>query len=84
MQAELCVSDCVHIPLTDNEFSACVSLAYNIGCDAFENSTLVHLLNESDIDGAQAQFKRWKKQRGKVLNGLVARRAAEEQLFETV
>ena len=81
--AENCVAEAVKIPLTDNEFSACVSLAYNIGCDAFENSTLVHLINESDIDGAQAQFRRWVKQKGKVLNGLVRRRAAEEQLFES-
>ena len=80
--AEACVSDCVHIPITDNEFSACVSLAYNIGCDAFENSTLVHLLNLADYDGAQKQFARWCKQKGKVLGGLVRRRASEAALFE--
>ena len=82
--SEVCVADCVHIPITDNEFSACVSLAYNIGCDAFENSTLVHLLNDSNIDGAAAQFRRWNKQRGQVLSGLTRRRAAELALFEEV
>ena len=77
-----CVSACVTASLTDNEFAACTSLCYNIGCDAFENSTLVHLLNQADYDGAQAQFARWCKQKGKVLGGLVRRRSSEAQLFE--
>ena len=77
-----CVSACVTAALTDNEFSACTSLCYNIGVDAFENSTLVHLLNQADYDSAQAQFARWCKQKGKVLGGLVRRRASEAALFE--
>lgn len=81
-EAEACVSQCVSAAMTDNEFSACVSLAYNIGCHAFENSTLVHLLNEADYNGAQAQFKRWNKQAGRELAGLTRRRAAEAALFE--
>ena len=82
-EAEDCVNECVTASLTDNEFSACVSLAYNIGCHAFENSTLVHLLNQADYNGAQAQFARWNKQAGKPLAGLTRRRQAEVQLFES-
>jgi len=81
--AEDCVNHAVTASITDNEFSACVSLAYNIGCHAFENSTLVHLLNQSDYNGAQEQFGRWNKQAGKPLAGLTRRRAAEAALFET-
>lgn len=80
--AEDCVNASVTSPLTDNEFSACVSLCYNIGVDAFENSTLVHLLNQSDYNGAHDQFSRWRKQNGKILGGLVRRRTAEAALFE--
>ena len=82
-EAETCVEDNVTAALNDNEFSACVCLAYNIGCHAFENSTLVHMLNQADYNGAEAQFARWNKQGGRILNGLTRRRAAEAALFAT-
>ena len=81
---EVCVNKAVTVPLQQNEFDACVSLAFNIGCAAFGKSTLVRLLNESDYDGAEAQFARWNKQAGKELAGLTRRRTAEAALFETV
>ena len=77
-----CVDEAVTVPLTQNEYDACVSLAYNIGCKAFKDSTLVKLLNHSDYDGASAQFLRWDKQAGKTLAGLTRRRRAERDLFE--
>jgi lysozyme len=67
--------------LTDNEFSACVSLAYNIGLTAFGSSTLLRRLRAGDKAGAAEQFAVWRKAGGKVLAGLVSRRADERALF---
>lgn len=71
------------IKVSNNEFGACVSLAYNIGAKAFANSTLLRKLNANDHAGAAAEFKRWNKAGGEVLTGLTSRRAAEAALFLT-
>lgn len=71
----------VTVELSQNQFDALVSLAYNIGASAFANSTLVKLLNAGDYDGAAAQFARWNKSQGAVLPALVARRETERQMF---
>lgn len=76
------VLDAVTAELTQHEFDACVSLAFNIGTGAFKGSTLVKKLNAGDYDGASAEFGRWNKQAGKVLAGLTRRREAERELFE--
>jgi GH24 family phage-related lysozyme (muramidase) len=82
-QFEAAVNDAVNVTLTQNQFDACVSLAYNIGAGAFQSSTLVKKLNQKDYAGAAEQFLRWNKSGGRVLNGLVKRREAEKELFET-
>jgi lysozyme len=63
------------------QFDAMVSLAYNIGTGAFKASTLLRLHNAGDFDKAADQFAVWNKQAGKVLNGLVRRRAAEAAMY---
>ena len=78
---EKCVEESVDVELTQAKFDACVSLAFNIGRKAFKDSTLCRLLNAGDYEGAKAQFSRWNKQAGKVVNGLTRRRAAEAQMF---
>ena len=80
---EKCVNGAVTLPLTQNEFDACCSLCFNIGCGAFKGSTLAKKLNASDLAGAEAEFKRWNRQAGKELAGLTRRRAQEAVLFET-
>ena len=79
--AEQCVERCVEVELSDNEFSALVSLVFNIGCGAFRTSTLLRKLNAGDRTGAQNEFHRWTKSKGRELAGLVTRRAAEAKLF---
>ncbi len=69
-------------PTTQGQFDACVSLAYNIGIDAFGTSTLLRLHKAGDYAGAAAQFARWNRQKGKVLNGLIKRREVERQFYE--
>lgn len=74
--------ECVKVPLTQGEYDAFVSLAYNIGPGAFCGSTLVRLLNAGDYAGACAQISRWNKQGGRVLAGLTKRREAERAKCE--
>ncbi len=78
---EKTVNDSVKAPLTQNQFDALVSLAYNIGSTAFKNSTLLKKLNAKDYLGAADQFLVWNKGGGKVLKGLVRRREVERALF---
>ena len=72
----------VKVPLTQGQFDALTSFVYNLGAGNLSNSTLLRLLNAGDYAGAAAQFERWNKAGGKVLAGLVRRRAAERALFE--
>lgn len=72
----------VTVPLNQNQFDALVSLTYNIGTNAFADSTLLKKLNAEDYKGAAAQFDVWVKAGGKRVQGLVNRRAIERKLFE--
>lgn len=69
-------------PTTQGQFDAMVSLAYNIGQQAFHDSTLLRLHKEGNYTGAAGQFGRWNKQAGVVLNGLTKRRAAEARIYQ--
>jgi hypothetical protein len=60
-----------------------VSFAFNCGLGAFEESTLLRLLNNGDYEGAAGQFSRWVKGPNGPLAGLVKRRDAEEALFRS-
>jgi len=72
----------VDVPLTDNQFAALVSFTFNLGRGSLAKSTLLKKLNAGDYAGASAEFQRWNKAGGKVLDGLVARREAESELFD--
>lgn len=67
------------VPLTQNEFDALVSWAYNTGGPA--TATLWKKLNAGDKASVPAELKRWDKADGKVLAGLTRRRKAEAELF---
>ena len=71
----------VRVPLTQSQFDALTSFVYNIGDEQFRLSTLLVLLNRGEIAGAAEQFGRWTRSAGRVLLGLVKRRAAERRLF---
>lgn len=81
-QFERAVSRLVTVPLAQGQFDALVSFSFNLGEGALAQSTLLRLLNAGDYAGAAAQFDRWNKAGGRVLPGLVRRRAAERALFE--
>jgi lysozyme len=69
------------LPASQGEYDALVSLAFNIGIEAFARSTLLRLHRAGDHRGAADQFLRWNKARGRVLPGLARRRAAERALY---
>lgn len=66
---------------TDNQFSAMVSLAFNIGIGALQRSTVLRRHLAGDHAGAADAFGMWNKAAGKTLPGLVRRRAAEAALY---
>ena len=73
----------INAGLNDNQFGACVSLAYNIGAHAFGTSSALKHINAGDYDKAANAILLWNKAGGKVLKGLVRRREAERKLFLT-
>lgn len=75
------VSKLVKVKLTQGQFDALVSFAYNLGARALSTSTLLQKLNAGDYAGAADEFPRWNKAGGKVLAGLTRRREAERALF---
>lgn len=76
------IKRCVKVELHQYEYDAYTSLAYNIGPDAFCKSTLVRKLNARDYSGACSEIMRWNKAGGRVVQGLVNRRAQEFVLCE--
>ena len=78
---ELTVNSAIKRSMTQNQFDAMVSLAFNIGGSAFAGSTLVKRLNTGDAKGAADEFPKWKNSGGKVMPRLVKRRTAEREVF---
>lgn len=77
------IDDLVEVELTQNQYDAIASFVYNIGREAFRNSTLLRLINADCIDAAAAQFGRWNKAGGVVVAGLTRRREREREMFES-
>lgn len=71
----------VKVKLSQNQFDALVSFAYNVGSRALSTSTLLKKLNAGDIKGAADEFLRWNKAGGKEMPGLTKRRKAERDVF---
>ncbi len=86
-EVEGAVSKAVTVPLNANEYSALVSLAFNIGPKRFAKSLLVKRLNAGDRVNAAQAFFWWAKARvggrAEMIPGLMSRRAAEAALFLT-
>lgn len=78
---ETAVNTSVTVEINQNEFDAMVSLAYNIGVAGFKRSSVLKRLNKGDRTGAARAFHMWNRGGGRVLKGLVSRRAREAALF---
>ena len=81
-QFEISVRKLVKKTLNDNQIGALTSFAYNVGVGSLKNSTLLKKVNaNADDPTIRAEFMKWTKAGGKVLNGLVKRRQEEADLY---
>lgn len=78
---EKAVTEMVKVPITQNQFDALISFAFNLGTGALRGSTLMKKLNAGQP--CAEEFLRWNMAGGKALPGLTRRRQAEKRLFET-
>lgn len=75
------VSEGAKVPLKQHQYDALVCFTYNLGAANFKSSTLLKKLNAGENQEAADQFLVWHKAGGKVLQGLIRRRAYERDLF---
>jgi lysozyme len=81
---ENAVKESVKIELNQHQFDALVSFAFNVGVNAFKDSTLLRRLNNKEDPStvAKQELPRWNKGlNNKVLEGLTRRRIREVELF---
>lgn len=72
----------VNKPVGLHMFIAILSLAFNVGSGSVIKSRLIKNINLGNYDEAAEEFLRgWNTSGGKVVQGLVRRRAAEYELF---
>lgn len=72
----------VTIQLAEHQYSALASFVFNLGAKSLLTSTLLKKINSNNLLTAGPEFDKWVFAKGKKLNGLVRRRAAERKLFE--
>lgn len=72
---------CPVLATQPNRFNAILDFVYNLGVGRLQTSTLRRCINAQDWQGAIEQINKWVRGGGRVLPGLVARRAAESQLL---
>jgi GH24 family phage-related lysozyme (muramidase) len=87
------VNEAVTVNLTQNQFDALVSFAYNVGSGrrgtasqpgtGFLGSTLLSRLNAGDYSAVPTEMARWNRAGGRVLPGLTRRRVAEGRMFSS-
>lgn len=78
---EKAVKKLITFQINQCQFDALVSFTYNVGSGNLQASTLRRKLNRGDTDGAADEFPKWRKAGGRILKGLVRRRAEERDLF---
>lgn len=77
------VNKIIKVELNQCQFDALVSFAFNVGVNAFSNSTLAKKINaKAPITEIETEFRKWRRGGGKVLPVLVARREREIKLFK--
>lgn len=71
----------VKVPLTQNQFNALVSFAYNLGLGNLAKSTLLRRLNSGNYAAVPVELMKWDKAGGKPVAGLTRRREGEGELW---
>lgn len=80
---EIGVDRYINVELTQNQFDALVSFAFNLGIGTLQRSRLRAKLNRGDKKGAIESWLKYNKAGGKVLRGLDNRRKDEVTLFNS-
>jgi lysozyme len=81
---EKCVNENVTTNVSQKQFDALVSFAYNLGCGNLKKSTLLKKVNANPCDiTISNEFAKWDKAGGKRLRGLTIRRHDEAVLYFT-
>ena len=73
--------DFFNLPMSQQQFDALTSFAFNLGVNALRNSTLLKKFKTGDIGGAAEEFVKWDHAGGVELEGLKKRRLAEKNIF---
>lgn len=81
--AERAVLRLIRVPLTDGQFDALSSFAFNLGSGTLQRSTLRRKVNREEHTAVPAEFRRWVWAGGRKLKGLVRRREAEANLYSS-
>jgi lysozyme len=77
------VNRLVSAPVDQYQFDALCDFAFNCGSGNFAKSTLLIYVNQGRFEEADAEFGKWIRGGGRVLPGLVKRRALESKWFAT-
>ena len=74
------IGRCIHVDLPDYTRAALISFAYNVGSAGACRSTVIQRMNEENIRAGCDALMNWTRARGRVVQGLVNRRAKERKL----
>lgn len=70
--------------ISQEQFDALVSFAYNVGLGNLRKSTLLRLVRHSaPKESVMGEFRKWTRSGGKVMEGLCIRREGEAMLYGT-
>ena len=71
----------VKVPVSEGQFKALLSFAFNVGAAAVKDSTLLKYVNAGKFEAAGREFSRWVYSKGERLPGLERRRKREAEVF---
>lgn len=80
-RCEAAVNEYVKVKLTQDQFDALVSFAFNCGTGALRRSTLLRRLNAGSYSSVPVELRKWNRAGGREIHGLTVRRIAEGKLF---
>lgn len=83
-KAERSVKRNIKVDLSQGQFDALVSFAFNLGGAALQRSTLRQKVNREEHQDVPKEFMRWVYAGGIALAGLVKRREAEAEVYSSL
>jgi lysozyme len=82
---ERAIKQTINVSLKQHQYDALLMLVFNIGSEAFKRSSAAKLINDpqavTQYASLEQAWKAWKRSQGKIMPGLVNRRACEWRLY---